>query len=314
MKRRDVSLTVGLCVSFAAHVFLLRAMADRYSRERIYLSAPTGPRAALSEPNALMIPVPADRRMLLGDDQAKISGDATDTAPGETALEAKEISPLPQPMLQRDTPGENGIQQAPPPRTQSPTERPVKSETARPSASGSASPSLTKPPAGQGVEQTPEPAGGLSPQPSARPPSAPSTPSDSPPEQTSRGAAPGKPIPQGSSDSDAFTSIGSVDFRGGAINARIGRRHRITRPRIALGGMVDAVSIGRVVVTLQLKIDQQGNVVNVQIAESSGSANIDEATKLAAYEWWFDPKKAAGANGQEQTLASESFRFTVGFR
>ena len=47
-----------------------------------------------------------------------------------------------------------------------------------------------------------------------------------------------------------------------------------------------------------------------RIAKSSGSANIDQAWRLTAYEWWFEPKNDASGNPAKK---DESFLFVVSF-
>jgi TonB family protein len=118
------------------------------------------------------------------------------------------------------------------------------------------------------------------------------------------------PAPQGPSESDPFTSEPGIEFHGGRIEARVGRRHRITHPRINLAGIVDMVSLtGRIVLVLELRIDATGNVAGARIVRSSGSEQIDQAWRLAAYEWWFEPLKDKSG----QPRASETFPFSIRF-
>jgi TonB family protein len=46
-----------------------------------------------------------------------------------------------------------------------------------------------------------------------------------------------------------------------------------------------------VVVVLRLYLKPDGNVEKVEIVKSSGSINIDQPTRIAAYKWWFEPAK-----------------------
>jgi TonB family protein len=118
------------------------------------------------------------------------------------------------------------------------------------------------------------------------------------------------PAPEGNSESDPFTSAPSLEFRGGRIEARVGRRHRIIQPRLNLAGIVDAVSMsGRIVLVLELRLDATGNVAAARVVRSTGSDQIDQAWRLAAYEWWFEPLK--DKSGQPRT--SETFPFSIRF-
>jgi hypothetical protein len=84
----------------------------------------------------------------------------------------------------------------------------------------------------------------------------------------------------------------------------LGRRHRITRPRINLAGMVDTVSLRHLDAadgTAHRRHRQRRRCPNRQ---SCGSDQIDQACRLAAYEWWFEPR---------QGRASETFTFGIRF-
>jgi TonB family protein len=140
-----------------------------------------------------------------------------------------------------------------------------------------------------------------------------------PPSVNSSTGAPGRPgapapsadpAPQGESESDPFASIGAAEFRPGKTNVRFGRKHRITRPRIDLAGIVDSLSLRDIDVTLQLRIDATGNVDRVRIVKSSGSASIDQACRLEAYHWWFEPR----LDRSGRPFAHEEGLFAIGFR
>ena len=73
--------------------------------------------------------------------------------------------------------------------------------------------------------------------------------------------------------------------------------------------MVDSVQLGRARLVLQITIDQEGNVKSATIFKSSGSENIDQPCRVAAYQWWFEPKN--GKNGKP--LPEESFLFLITF-
>lgn len=130
--------------------------------------------------------------------------------------------------------------------------------------------------------------------------------SDSGAASAPRAAAPGDPAPQGRTDSDPFSTTASVSFRAGREDVKLGFHYRITKPHILLKGWVDSQFMGSHTVTLQIKCDKTGNVINAVILKSSGSADIDEPSRLEAYNWWFEPPK--DARGQPQ---QRNFPFTL---
>lgn len=121
-------------------------------------------------------------------------------------------------------------------------------------------------------------------------------------------ASPGDAAPQGSTDSDPFATIGSVDFRAGRTDARLGRAHRITRPRFTLATYSEIFARSRPAVELGLHLDAAGHVVRVEVLRSSGSNDIDQPLVVAAYAWWFEPRTDAAHRGQP-----EKVRMTIRF-
>jgi TonB family protein len=111
------------------------------------------------------------------------------------------------------------------------------------------------------------------------------------PQVPSVASSEGTPIPQGKTESDSFSEEANVDVRVGKVIARTGRPHRITRPREGLSGMIDAFSSPGMTLTLRLRLSPTGDVTDVSIVRSSGSNSIDQPWKVAAYSWWFEPKK-----------------------
>jgi TonB family protein len=117
-----------------------------------------------------------------------------------------------------------------------------------------------------------------------------------------RAAAPGDPAQRGRSDSDPFSTTADATFRDGREDVRLGFRYRITKPHILLKGWVDSFFIGSHTVTLELTCDTKGNVINVTILKSSGSTDIDEPSRLEAYNWWFEPPKDAKGTPQQRVF------------
>jgi TonB family protein len=100
------------------------------------------------------------------------------------------------------------------------------------------------------------------------------------------------PAPMAESETDPFSATGSVRFLPGKVDVQFGRKHRLLRPRFTLAGMTAALQLpSPVIVGLRLHLDAAGNVTRVDIAKSSGSADIDQPVKVAAYQWWLEPTR-----------------------
>jgi outer membrane biosynthesis protein TonB len=126
-------------------------------------------------------------------------------------------------------------------------------------------------------------------------PQAPSTPTTS-----------AEPDPASASytDSDPFSTKLAAEFQSGRTNARGGRAFSVRRPRIDLGFRADATRLGTpIACTFRVVIDSAGHPTIVEVVRSSGSERIDQATRLALFEAWFDP-----ANGPK------SFNFAIIYR
>jgi TonB family protein len=94
------------------------------------------------------------------------------------------------------------------------------------------------------------------------------------------------------SESDPFSVAGSARFRPGKTEVQFGRKHRLVRPRFDLASMAGVMELRRpIVVGLKLWLDEKGNVTRVVVARSSGSPEVDQPVKVAAYEWWLEPTK-----------------------
>lgn len=99
------------------------------------------------------------------------------------------------------------------------------------------------------------------------------------------------PAPQGDSESDAFSTKGSVMVTAGRIEARLGRDVKPVKPRLRIKAGLDVYSIVDASVRLWVKIDATGKVTDVRIVKSSGSNDIDLPTVVAMYKWWIEPPK-----------------------
>ena len=321
MKSRSPSFafTVALCASLTLHVLLFVFAERQYERSLWALGfdalAPMRAIAGVVESadrGPLVFITPPKPAVQLG--RTDGTGAATDDSPGDEPMQAK-LAEQDQPLLSRDPVGPGKMHDEPaeglaPP---APEETPMVGAAAvaqvqQPMPQRPARHVEQAPDGEQGnpevARDTTEQANSDSPTPTPADPTA----MPQPAANTSGGAAaagpPADPAPQGDSESAAFSSAGGVDFRGGKVEARLGRRHRITRPRINLAGMVDTVSLRHLALQMELRIDATGNVVAARIVQSCGSDQIDQACRLAAYEWWFEPR---------QGNASETFTFGIRF-
>jgi TonB family protein len=102
-------------------------------------------------------------------------------------------------------------------------------------------------------------------------------------------ASQGKPLPSSDFESFPITTIAS-QMVDGRIEARGGRRMKTRRePDIGLAGWADLATMADPQVVLELKIDETGNVVDVQVLHTSGSDNVDLPCRRAAATWWMEP-------------------------
>ena len=99
------------------------------------------------------------------------------------------------------------------------------------------------------------------------------------------------PAPQAETESDPFAIVGSLEFRPGSTKVRMGRKHRITRPRLSWDTQYDFYGMTRSTLVLDLQLDETGQVVSATVEKSSGSESIDQPCRIAAYQWWFEPAK-----------------------
>jgi TonB family protein len=83
-----------------------------------------------------------------------------------------------------------------------------------------------------------------------------------------------------------------VKFKRGSTDVQFGRKHKIIRPRLGLAGEADMLNLrDPITLVLALTLDDTGKVIRVEVLKSSGSHNIDQACKVAAYQWWLEPTK-----------------------
>lgn len=119
----------------------------------------------------------------------------------------------------------------------------------------------------------------------------------------------GNPIPTSDFESYPVSHVASR-FIGGKIEARTGRKMRTRQlPRLGPAAIADLQGMDDPYVGLMLKIDESGNVTNVQVSHSAGSDDIDLPCQRAAYTWWFEPMK----DPKTGTAHGEIIEFTIYF-
>jgi TonB family protein len=281
--RRNLSLTVALCASLTAHALLLVYLADRYVRLMDgHIGMPAPRWLALAEPAA-----PEDPLDRAG--EAAGTGSAILVAPGELPLLAQQAA-HDQPLLSLDPIGAGHIGDLPSESTLPPAAQPP----APPPPTLFAAPADAAP-ALAGVASSLESLGGPylnkhsapSPVAEAATPAAPPPAADSP----AAAGASADPAPQAESESDPTSTVGSAEFRPGATDVQIGRKVKLTRPRLSLAAKADLVTQRTRSLVLKLKLDETGKVTSAEVFRSSGSLAVDQPCQIAAYSWWFEPLK-----------------------
>jgi TonB family protein len=121
-------------------------------------------------------------------------------------------------------------------------------------------------------------------------------------------AASADPAQQSDSESDAFSKIDGVIRQDGRLEVQFGRQVKTVRPRLPISAMIDA-ALGARSVTLKVSIGRDGNVTAVGVSKGSGSREVDQASLLAMYDWWFEPVK--DKKGQP---VPDMVYFTLNFR
>jgi TonB family protein len=330
MRLRDHSWTIALCASLAAHAAFIDWRADRYVADHTpirlggyaVMAMPHAPQLSPLEPDEVGLgeangtghatdasPGETEMQARKGEqDQSFLSrdpegpgkvGDAPSQSlvpPGENGADgsanATPSTPFgaqptqqsqPQPKFPQQHPSEPvaAVPDAPDPAKQA-----VKSHTLLAMATPQQPEQQPSPPT------PPQPA----PQPTAQPTAQQSRPS---PSNSAPAGKPGPktsaadPAPQAESESDPFSVTGSAEFHRGSTKVQLGRKHRLTRPKLPWDTMYDFLGMTGSSVTLELQIDETGQVISATVVKSSGSESIDQPSRLAAYEWWFEPAKDA---------------------
>lgn len=101
----------------------------------------------------------------------------------------------------------------------------------------------------------------------------------------------GKKLETSDTESVAFAKAPSLMFVAGHLEGRKGLRVQTKEPRYHDSSEVDMESLGYPRTLLGVKVDADGNVLDVTVLESSGSTNIDLDRKRAVWDWILEPEK-----------------------
>lgn len=263
-----VLCVIGSLIINATGLYLIATMLTP-PRMVVAKKIPTAPRIDVFAPQP-----PPDDEMVIGKNQgAGESVNETTLDDVQTALKSTQD----QANQTRDSTGrrlaESGVA------------RPMASVFAPPPAA-LPTPPLSPAPAAQKYVK-PAPKTDPSPRPPA-PPRPPAAPAASPT------AAPdaGRPAEHTDRDSDLFAKETSIEYRDGRVVAQSGREIKFARPRDNLAAIVDTATIPfPAILTMRIRVDEQGRVRNVRIVHSTGSSSLDRVYELATYESWFEPLK-----------------------
>jgi TonB family protein len=322
--RRNLSLTVALCASLTAHALIVLWAARQYVAEiGGHIMLPGFRLTLLGSPL-----LPEEPRNRLGDEDGK--GTAMLSTPGELPLLAPKAS-QDQPFLSLDPVGAGEVGVKPTESTAPPDDgsgdspaAPMPAQPIAPPPAVFAAPANADP-APTGVKDPIESLGG----PFVRKPRGdveqetpletssavamaailpPAQNADPNPLNKSGARSSADPAPLADSESDPTGVIGSATFRPGATDVQIGRKSRLTRPRLSLAAKADLTTERTRSLVLRLKLDETGKVTSAEVYRSSGSIAVDQPCQIAAYSWWFEPLK-----NSEGTPVKDVILFTIRF-
>ena len=291
MTPRDVSLTTALCLSLLAHGVLAYITFEGARLQMATIRLPGFPR----EPADVIEADPIDTSRLGGESNDGLSPNAS---PGEETLRAKE-APSDQALLSRDPQGPGRIGDLPSFSLVPQTDESAVDATPTALVMNRSAPVLPvasdEPlPFGAGSDV----AAVLLPRP-ARPDMTPAE-QQSPVAKSSKPAA--DPAIMSPSESDAFSTLGGIEFRDGRIESRLGRAFKSVRPHLSLPAQIELMGLAERRIVLKLRIDATGKVVAVDVVRSTGSDSVDQPVKLVMYQWWFEPPKSPNGQAMGETI------------
>jgi TonB family protein len=272
MGRQNSSLTFSLCASILVHALILYLMAWWYIRHPapIRFAAFAAPKQLapiiIRTPPPPPPPPPKDfsqaNRMPIRDDSGEANGKGTAnrSTPGDRPMEARQG--LEQANLTRSSKTEETDSKL--------DEMAVPLKAGALAAGDAATPQASVPEFGVGQ---PKPAGA---------------------------AVEIKGHSSRASDTDSFALVAksnNVRFHDGKMDARQGRLVKTVRPDYGPAAWTDSESLLDATIIFGVTVDATGNVQDIVMLRSSGSANIDFDTKTTVYRWWFEPKKDKDGRG-----------------
>jgi TonB family protein len=327
MTRSDITFTAALCASLIAHATLIISGAEWYThRVGTHIWLPGFERQEFLQ--ALLVPsTPDDVDMTRRLGASDGAGQAISAASGDVPMIARKGF-QDQPFLSRDPIGAGAVGNEPAESALPVGEAPKPLALAHPSSPPSspdsspkfgpqppedftkgpfAKPATRPAPTEIAMAETTPPAVVQETPTAPTPPSPPANPT--PPGIAAPGAqAAADPAPKSDSEIDPISTVGGAEFRPGSTDVQLGRGHKITRPRLSLAGRHDLTTYNLRSVVLRIQTDETGKVIDVDVFRSSGSTDVDQPCKLAAFNWWFEPpKNSAGKPVADVILFSIRF-------
>jgi len=306
MRHRDFSFTLALCASLVVHGWLISEGILGIRRQGLH-AIENGYRSP-----PLLVAVKDDDE--LGGQDGK--GDAIDEAPGETPMQARQAEQT-QILGSLDPEGAGAFRDRPS-MSVLPTggavvlPQPDESSLQAPTLGVAATPLLEAPRGYGDVKAKTSETPAAKAQPS--PPQQPTSPALSQ-QQSAVASIAGAPMPsadpapQAATESDPVSVQGGAFFRNGKAIVQLGRKHKLTSPRLTLAARTDLLQLpSPVIVVLRMKLDASGTVTNVEIFQSSGSNDIDQTCRIEAYNWWLEPKRDKSGKA-----VPDEFLFTLRF-
>ncbi len=291
MTPRDLSLTIALCASLLAHGVLALITFEGARRQLADIRLAGFPR---QPPDMIEVDPP---------DTARLGGLANDglapnASPGDETSRAKD-APADQALLSRDPQGPGRIGDPPSFSLVPQIDGPTLDTTATAVIAHRLTPVLPI------ATAAPQPFGagpGIGSAVAIAHPRLPSSPAAPSPAQATSDSPAADPAIMSPSESDAFSTLGGIEFRDGRIESRLGRAFKSVRPRLSLPAQIELMSLSEKRIVLKLAIDATGKVTDVDVLRSTGSDLVDQPVKLVMYLWWFEPAKGPSGRAMAETI------------
>lgn len=264
---RDHTFAAALCVSLVAHAGMLLVLAGQVRQPATL--APLAVASRIEDHSQVYIPAPptpppAD--LLFGDKDG--AGDGHNTRAGDEPMIGRDGNEV-QAFLSRDPSGFGNVGDDP-------------SMSVLPQGKSNPAP---QPPA----NEPPAQAFGVTEAPAAMAMAAPHVDRHLPQASPAPSA---DPAVMSDSESDPFSkNNGQIEFRDGRVDVRFGRKIKTIRPRLSLAAQYDLLATRFPRMRVRLHVNPAGGIKRVDIVQSTGSESVDQAVKLALYQWWVEPLK-----------------------